>query len=396
MNVVRERREQRADQDDRQRAAAGTCGCTWTGSAHSSRTFTFRQELFDILGPERVYCGQEARHILEARRPGLGSLPLRFLVSASSQLKCGQTGQSSRSWGKAPSTHRTVLKGQWHETTSFADLLSVRRGFGVRSWRGALRHVLAGLRCGGVHTGSTHQQSLLSPPRRQDTVYLSADEQERFELTTLGQGPDILGVQTTTRRDRAYEGGLLVEDTFDYFAQDVAGNVWYWGEDVTNYIYDDEGNLIDSNNASTWRAGENYADPGGDPAEPGFIMPTMADALTDGSSYYQEFAADDGALDQARHFLPLVDIVLDFGEFTDVLRVLETTELEPDAREFKYYAPDVGLILVEEGLDTNLENPELTFELVAEVPEPPTLALLSLGLLGVFMSSYWRRPKGKD
>jgi hypothetical protein len=64
---------------------------------------------------------------------------------------------------------------------------------------------------------------------------------ERFELTNLGPGPTILGVQTTTRRDRAFEDGLLVEETFDYYAQDTAGNVWYFGEDVTNFIYDDEG-----------------------------------------------------------------------------------------------------------------------------------------------------------
>lgn len=218
---------------------------------------------------------------------------------------------------------------------------------------------------------------------------------ERFELTNLGTGPTILGVQTTTRRDRSFEGGLLVEDTFDYFAQDTAGNVWYFGEDVTNYVYDDEGNLIGTNSASSWRAGENFANPSGDPAKPGFIMPAISDALTDGFNYFQEFAADDQALDQAEHFLPLVDISIGIGTFTNVLRVFETTELDPDAREFKYYAPGVGLVFVEEGLDPTLQNPEITFELVRAVPEPATLTLLGLGVLGVLASGQRKPPSGR-
>ena len=72
------------------------------------------------------------------------------------------------------------------------------------------------------------------------------------------------------------------------------------------------------------------------------------------------------------------------GEFANVLQVLETSELEPDAREFKYYAPGVGLVLVEEGLDAEFQNPEATFELAASIPEPGTLALLGLGLSGMF------------
>ena len=50
----------------------------------------------------------------------------------------------------------------------------------------------------------------------------------------LGARPVILGVQTTVLRDRAFDKALLVEDTLDYFAQDVTGNVWYLGEDVTS------------------------------------------------------------------------------------------------------------------------------------------------------------------
>jgi hypothetical protein len=205
---------------------------------------------------------------------------------------------------------------------------------------------------------------------RKTRVFVADGADERFELTTLGPGPTILGVQTTARRDRAFEEGLLVEDTFDYYAQDTAGNVWYFGEDVTNYLYDAGGNLIGTNNESAWRAGVNGA-------LPGFIMP--AD-LTLGFNYYQEFAPADDALDQATTHALLGSVTIDIGTFSDVLRVFETTELDPSAREFKYYAPGLGLILAEEGLDTALQNPEVTFQLVAVVPAPSTSALLLLGL----------------
>ena len=207
---------------------------------------------------------------------------------------------------------------------------------------------------------------------------------ERFVLTDrVGEGPIILGVQTSTQRDQSFEDGLLVEDTLDYYAQDSAGNVWYFGEDVTNFIYDDDGNLIDTNSESAWRAGVNGA-------QPGFIMPA---SLTVGFNYFQEFAAADEALDQGTISALGLTMTVPVGTFTDVLRVLETTELDLDAREFKFFAPDFGLIAVHEGLDPNFENPELRVELIAvsQVAEPAALSLLGLGFLAVIARRRFRR-----
>ena len=198
---------------------------------------------------------------------------------------------------------------------------------------------------------------------------------ERFELTNVGPGPVILGVQTFTQRDRAFEEGRLVEATLDYFAQDTAGNVWYFGEDVTNYIYDEDGNLIDTNDESAWRAGVNGA-------LPGFIMP--AD-LTIGFNYYQEFAAADEALDEGT----ISALGLTVDDFSDVLRIYETTAIEPDARGYKFFAHGFGLIGEHEGLDENRQNPEVVFRFVA-TPEPTALGLLGLGLLGLA----WMRRRG--
>jgi hypothetical protein len=191
---------------------------------------------------------------------------------------------------------------------------------------------------------------------------------ERFELQRFGPGPVLMGVQTTTLRDRAYEEGLLVEDTFDFFAQDDAGNVWYMGEDVTNYNYDADGNLISTDTQSSWRAGVNGA-------LPGFIMPALNPV---GLNYYQEFAAADEALDQGLvHGIGLT-LIFDGQTYTDVIRVFESSELSPNAREFKYYAPGIGLIGGEEGLDADFENPDKLFAL--QVPEPASATLLGIGL----------------
>lgn len=207
---------------------------------------------------------------------------------------------------------------------------------------------------------------------------------ERFELSGQGFGPDILGIQTTTQRDRAFEDGLLVEDTLDYYAQDNSGNVWYMGEDVINYIYDDDDNLLTTNSSSSWRAGVNDA-------KPGWIMPVD---LTVGLNYYQEFAPQDGALDEATTNMTDMSLSLAIGDFNNVLRVLETN---PSGElEFKYYAPGVGLVMVEEGLNDQLGNPELTVEYTGAqpVPEPTTMMLFGTGLLSLSAAGRYRKKAG--
>lgn len=205
--------------------------------------------------------------------------------------------------------------------------------------------------------------------------------EEESQLSFGGPGREILGIQTTTQLDEAFEDGVIVERTFDYYAQDIFGNVWYMGEDVTNFIYDDEGVLIETNDDSAWIAGENGA-------LPGYIMPAVPEV---GFAYYQEFAEADEALDEAMVFA--TGLILEIGGsiFEDVLQILETTELDPEALEFKYYAPDVGLIRVEEDLDENFENPGLVFNIVQPIPLPGAFGFLLAGLLGLG-SLKWRRP----
>lgn len=176
---------------------------------------------------------------------------------------------------------------------------------------------------------------------------------ESFIFTGLSAGPTILGVKTFTVRDRAFDGELLVEDTFDYYAQDKEGNVWYFGEDVTNYRYDKKRILIGTDSTSAWQAGVNGA-------RPGYIMPN---SLEIGFNYYQENAPNDDALDQATTVAILPSVTVAAGTFSNVLQVLETSEIDKSARGFKYYAPGRGLIKEEERLKPNNKNPTQTFEL---------------------------------
>ena len=219
----------------------------------------------------------------------------------------------------------------------------------------------------------------------QTRVYQGTDNQgstARFEFTVVGAGPLILGLQTVSRRDRAFKDGQLKEDTFDYYAQDSAGNVWYLGEDVTNYRYDASGQLIGTDSASAWRAGVNGA-------LPGFAMPAL---LAVGQNYYQEYAAADAALDNATTTAVGLTLLLASGSFTDVIQVLELTELDPAAREHKYYARGIGLIRVEEALDANFSNPERTVDLVRVglLPVPSSIALVALAFVALGLAR-WRQ-----
>ena len=233
----------------------------------------------------------------------------------------------------------------------------------------------------------------LLPGSRNVLVARGVDEEgERFTERTVrsfaGRGPKILGVRATTMLDKAFEDDLLVEKTRDYFAQDRRGNVWYLGEDVTNFHYDDDGNLIGTDSESAWRAGRNGA-------RPGYIMPVSRKL---GFNYFQEHAPKDEALDHGLTFAVLDKLKVGEATYFKVLKVLERSAADPDARDFKYYAPGIGLIREDEGLNRQLRNPELTFNRVATtpVPLPAGLPLVLGGLAALAGLARWRRAPAAD
>lgn len=163
------------------------------------------------------------------------------------------------------------------------------------------------------------------------------DALERVEVKVTDGTKEILGVTCVVVEDRAYEDGVLVEETYDWYAQDVDGNVWYFGEDSVEYEYDDDGNLVGTSPAGSWEAGV-------DGAKPGIVM--LADPRP-GDRYRQEYYEGE-AEDMALVMRTNAEVEIDFGAFDDVLVTKEWTPLEPGAVEQKFYASGVGLVMVRE------------------------------------------------
>jgi hypothetical protein len=157
---------------------------------------------------------------------------------------------------------------------------------------------------------------------------------ERDEDFVTFQTKMIDGITVRVVRARSWEDDVLVEDTFDYYAQDKSGNVWYMGEDTKAFQYDDNGHLVNTDTSGSFHAGVHGA-------KPGFIMPANP---TVGFSYYQEFAQQDEALDQAKIVSLDASITTPLGSFTHVLKTEESTVLEPGLTENKFYVKGIGQI----------------------------------------------------
>jgi hypothetical protein len=153
---------------------------------------------------------------------------------------------------------------------------------------------------------------------------------ERIEVEILSETRIVMGIAATILRDRVYLEGELIEDTFDWFAQDKDGNVWYLGEEVSNY---EGGVLID--HAGSWEAGM-------DGALPGIVMyADPSDHL--GETYRQEYYLGE-AEDMAELISASESVTVPFGSFDNVVQTRDFTPLEPGLEEHKYYAAGIGLI----------------------------------------------------
>lgn len=215
-------------------------------------------------------------------------------------------------------------------------------------------------------------------PSTQETEHQELEDFVTFKTETAAR------VNVRVVRSRAWTDGLLVEETSDLFAQDRAGNVWYMGEDTTAFTYDDEGILVSESKGGSWRAGVNGA-------KPGFIMPANP---VPGFAYYQEFAPADRAVDQAE--IASLDQILStqFGTFNNVLKVRETTALEPGIFENKYYAPGIGQVLIEEDIDASgVAHAIIPLRSVTAVPLPLAIWPMSAMFVGVVTMVEVRRRR---
>ncbi|WP_406660453.1 hypothetical protein V7O66_11460 [Methanolobus sp. ZRKC3] len=177
---------------------------------------------------------------------------------------------------------------------------------------------------------------------------VSDGEDVRVELYVTDQTKEIMGVTTTVIREREWEDGELVEDTFDWYAQDEDGNVWYFGEDTKEY---EDGEVVST--AGSWEGGV-------DGAEPGILV--KGDPQV-GDIYQQEYY--EGEAEDMAEVLSLTEsVTVGYGSFDNCLQTREWTPLEPAAEENKYYAMDVGLLLevATKGGESRVELIDITTE----------------------------------
>lgn len=150
----------------------------------------------------------------------------------------------------------------------------------------------------------------------------------------------ILGISAVVVLDRLFVRGELKEKTFDWFAQDKQGNVWYLGEDSREI---EDGKVVSTE--GSWEAGVKGA-------RAGIIMPAHPRPE---QHYQQEFFPGE-AEDEARVTNLGLDMAVPYGRFRGCIRTVEWTRLEPGVTEAKYYCPNVGFVKARgvEGTDTRL------------------------------------------
>ena len=118
----------------------------------------------------------------------------------------------------------------------------------------------------------------------------------------------------------------LQEDTLDWHAQDVLGNVWYLGEASTAWDADEC-----PTTEGSWEAGTNDA-------EAGIVM--LVDPKV-GNTYRQEYSAGI-AQDLAKVLRTKAPVSIGIGSYESCLETKEWSPLDHGAIEHKYYCQEGG------------------------------------------------------
>jgi hypothetical protein len=151
----------------------------------------------------------------------------------------------------------------------------------------------------------------------------------QLTITVLNETKRVDGVETRVVEERETNNGKLAEVSRNYFAFDpTAHDVYYFGEDVDMYK---DGKVI--NHEGGWLSGVKGAKYG----------MAMSGSPRVGNRYFQEVAPGI-AMDRAEVVSTNEIVSTPAGIFVHCVKTEETTPLEPKSREYKYYAPEVGLI----------------------------------------------------
>ena len=182
-------------------------------------------------------------------------------------------------------------------------------------------------------------------------VYESETDEglERIEVEVTDEDRTVMGINVTVVRDTVTLDDRVIEDTWDWYAQDGEGNVWYFGEETEEH--DEDGSV---STAGSWEAGV-------DGALPGIIM--YADPHV-GQAYRQEFYEGE-AEDVAEVVRTGEAADVPAGSFDDLVVILEWNPFEPEVLEEKLYAAGVGPVL-----EQKVRGGDERVELVEHTPAP--------------------------
>ena len=166
-------------------------------------------------------------------------------------------------------------------------------------------------------------------PMRPGSKWTYREGPQQVVVTVLDRTRDVNGIEARVVHDVVTEDGELVEDTYDWYAQDDDGNIWYLGEDTKEF---ENGKVVSTE--GSWEAGV-------DGAQAGILVPAEPKV---GMTYRQEYL--EGEAEDAAEVLSLdARARVPFGSFDGLLKTKDYTPLEPALLEHKYYARDVGPVL---------------------------------------------------
>ena len=147
------------------------------------------------------------------------------------------------------------------------------------------------------------------------------------EVTVMAGTKVIMGVTCTVVHDVVKVGDRILEDTFDWYAQDKQGNVWYFGEDTREFL--PRGHVTTE---GSWEAGR-------DGAQPGLFMKAQP---APGAPYRQEYYR--GHAEDMGQIIAVGEAVsVPAGQYSGCVRTKDWSLLEA-GHDFKWYAKGVGLV----------------------------------------------------
>jgi hypothetical protein len=231
-----------------------------------------------------------------------GFRPIAAVVLAAALVTaCGSSGGSSSSESSEPAKPSWALHGSYSPSIDPADFVTTidNRWFPL------------------VPGTAFHYEGTKEGSRQVDDMVVTHDTKQ------------ILGVTCTVVRDTVSQNGTAIERTFDWYAQDKHGNVWYMGEDS---LERKNGRMVEA--GDSWQGGV-------DDAKPGIIMPANPQP---GDVYRQEYFPAGEALDQA-HVLALdASVRVPAGSFRNALSTEEWSPVEPQTEQ-KFYVAGLGDVL---------------------------------------------------